>query len=645
MFGALVNSILEKSREKRILIVGDFALDLYFDIENNPAIELNSVETGQAIEIVRESRFELGAAANVAANILSLTHADVRAVGILGEGTFGTVLADMLDDLGVDTEGLIRSGNVKTAVYTKKIIDSREVSRFDLGSRQVPARDEEDRLLEVLKRKTDGCDVILVNQQIRDGYWSSGYFREQAAALLNHAAKRVPVLVDSRDFADTFEACMRKVNQSEAAVLLEKLGVEGLTEEWRWNPSLSRKAAAKLFEQWGSPLIITRGENGAIVASPEIETEDHCDSLEGIRVTGQVDTVGAGDSFLAGCALAYSVGMDIVSSARMGSLVAAVTVRKISRTGTADRRELQETAASADLKYRPEWEQPVTGYSAFGTDDPPDVEVLVKIRPRSYSYAIFDHDGTISTLRQGWEAVMRRHMLRAIAGEPAHCDIVKRKEILGEIDRFIEETTGVQTIIQMHGLVDMVRAYGIMGASEIRTAGDYKGDYVKSMRETVKLRLERLRSGSRSVEDFTLRGVVHFLRALKERNVLLYLASGTDADDTRYEAEMLGYADLFEEIRGSVDDVNNDPKALVLSEILERISPREHGKVVVFGDGPVEIREGVKRGCTTVGVLSDEIRRYGWNIEKRARLVSVGAEILIPDFTNSESLFRSLWGD
>ena len=53
----------------------------------------------------------------------------------------------------------------------------------------------------------------------------------------------------------------------------------------------------------------------------------------------------------------------------------------------------------------------------------------------------------------------------------------------------------------------------------------------------------------------------------------------------------------------------------------------------MFGDGPVELREGKKRGATAIGVASDEARRHGMNIAKRPRLVLGGADAIIPDFS------------
>ena len=61
---------------------------------------------------------------------------------------------------------------------------------------------------------------------------------------------------------------------------------------------------------------------------------------------------------------------------------------------------------------------------------------------------VCDFDGTLSTLRGGWEAVMKASMLRHLPDERW-------------IDAFIAETAGVQTILQMKGFVAELRRRGI----------------------------------------------------------------------------------------------------------------------------------------------------------------------------------------
>ena len=81
---------------------------------------------------------------------------------------------------------------------------------------------------------------------------------------------------------------------------------------------------------------------------------------------------------------------------------------------------------------------------------------------------------------------------------------------------------------------------------------------------------------------------------------------------------------------------------MVLDSILDSIGEEEASSIVTFGDGPVEIRETHKRGGTTAGIASNELRRYGLNQAKRTRLIKAGADIIVPDFSQVEILLGLL---
>ena len=66
---------------------------------------------------------------------------------------------------------------------------------------------------------------------------------------------------------------------------------------------------------------------------------------------------------------------------------------------------------------------------------------------------------------------------------------------------------------------------------------------------------------------------------------------------------------------------------------------------MVFGDGPVEMRECRKHNGIAVGIASDEIRRHGLDLEKRTRLVKAGAHIVVPDFSQFGKLTTLLLGN
>jgi hypothetical protein len=82
----------------------------------------------------------------------------------------------------------------------------------------------------------------------------------------------------------------------------------------------------------------------------------------------------------------------------------------------------------------------------------------------------------------------------------------------------------------------------------------------------------------------------------------------------------------------------------VLERILTEIGDEARENILVFGDGPVEIRETHKRGGYAIGVASDEVRRYGLNLAKRTRLIEAGADLIVPDYSQLNTLVKLIFG-
>jgi phosphoglycolate phosphatase-like HAD superfamily hydrolase len=156
-------------------------------------------------------------------------------------------------------------------------------------------------------------------------------------------------------------------------------------------------------------------------------------------------------------------------------------------------------------------------------------------------------------------------------------------------------------------------------------------------------RVQKLKRGELHVADLTVKKAVDLLRVLAGKGLQLYLASGTDQADVDREAEDLGYRALFGgRIFGAVGDVTIEAKRIVLERIMNSIGEDAQKHILMFGDGPVEMREMHKRGGYAVGVASDEVRRYGWNDAKRRRLIEAGADLIIPDFSQLERILPIL---
>ena len=234
-------------------------------------------------------------------------------------------------------------------------------------------------------------------------------------------------------------------------------------------------------------------------------------------------------------------------------------------------------------------------------------------------------------------------MLRSIfGGEYAEIDSAVLQRVTRRVKKFIDKTTGIQTIEQMQGLVELVEEFAFVPKERILDAAGYKHIFNVELKALVNERMRKLTKGELDVADFTVKGAVPFLTSLANLGVKLYLASGTDDADAKEEAQCLGYAHLFNGgLYGSVGDVSKDAKKIVLERILSELGGA-YDQLAMFGDGPVEMRETVKRGSYAVGIASDEVRRFGLNLEKRARLICSGAKAIVPDFSQRDVLWKFL---
>jgi phosphoglycolate phosphatase-like HAD superfamily hydrolase len=246
-------------------------------------------------------------------------------------------------------------------------------------------------------------------------------------------------------------------------------------------------------------------------------------------------------------------------------------------------------------------------------------------------HALFDFDGTISVLRQGWEGVMIPVMVQAICGDNPPIPAIEQ-----EVAEYVDRSTGILTILQMEWLAEAVRRNGRV--ANPLTAAEYKAIYLRRLMQTVGLRIQDIEQGRVKPADRMLAGAGEFLAALHRRGVRLYAASGTDHADVVHEATVLGMAPYFDGgIYGALDEIEAHSKERIIQSILDdhHLSGAE---LLVVGDGPVEIREAQARQAVALGVASDEVARQGWNLHKIQRLMAARADLLVADFSEPERL-------
>ena len=625
-----LQKILDDICSVRIAVIGDFCLDAYWFIDE--AMSEISIETSEVTRPVAKQRYSLGGAGNVTNNLAALGIKDIRALGVIGTDPFGAEMVKIMHETGINTKHLIiQEDSWSTHTYAKPYIDDRELNRVDFGNYNKLSEETAHRLRENLRKDLSEVDIVIINQQVPSGIHTDLFRPLLAEIILKFPGKTF--IVDSRNYNDYYNGAIRKMNDTEAMRLC---GIIRKPDEVVPHSEIV-SAAGKLFDRYRKPLFITRGSRGSLTID-----DNGISEIPGLMILSRVDTVGAGDSYLAGAASALASGYSMNDAATIGTYVAGVTVQKLFQTGTATPDEILGIGADPNFIFSSELAEDLRHATYLNNTE---IEIIhnLAVKP-AIEYAIFDHDGTISTLREGWELIMGPVMMKAVLGDRyLDADEALFLKVKARIAEYIDKTTGIQTLVQMKGLLGLIKEFGCVPESEMLDEFGYKKIYNDELLKMVREREKKFRNGELSLEDFTMKNAIPFLQKLYDSGIKLYLASGTDVDDVATEAQVLGYDHLFEgRIYGAVGDVNKEAKKIVLDRILDTIGSAATVKVVTFGDGPVEIRETNKRGGITIGVASNELRRYGLNESKRTRLIKAGADIIIPDFSQSSQLLELL---
>ncbi|MBC3786493.1 bifunctional heptose 7-phosphate kinase/heptose 1-phosphate adenyltransferase [Spirosoma utsteinense] len=321
-----ISTLFEQLTTTRVGVIGDFALDLYFTLQTTTGER--SLETNLDVFWGSRPAASLGGAGNVVQNLMALGIANCRVIGCVGNDLFGREMQFLLNNLGVDTAQLHTVANGwDTCVYTKPLRAGQEVNRIDFGvANQLPDA-LFTTLIAGLQEALADLDVLIINQQ-----FANPLLTPERVAVLNALLVRFPhvrCVADMRDVGTLIRGATLKVNTAELAKFLAIDLPHSPDLDW------CIRNGTTLREQTGGPLLITRGQAGMLYLD-EHETQ----SVAGLPLWGELDTVGAGDTVVAAWAACRGAGATPAQAVQIANMAAAVTVQKVNQTGTASLAEL-----------------------------------------------------------------------------------------------------------------------------------------------------------------------------------------------------------------------------------------------------------------------------------------------------------------
>ena len=266
------------------------------------------------------------------------------------------------------------------------------------------------------------------------------------------------------------------------------------------------------------------------------------------------------------------------------------------------------------------------------------VEFAETFQPRpQISHVLFDFDGTLSLIREGWPEIMLGMFVEML---PKRSDDNPDRVSRMLFDDMMK-LNGKQTIYQMIQFAERVKERGGTPQEPLW----YKHEYLRRLESKIQDRIESLGTRKISPERYLLHGSINLLTLLQNRGLNLFLASGTDEVFVKREAELLGVTPFFgERIYGAKDDYKSFSKKMVIDRILAE-NKISGGRLLSFGDGYVEIQNTKDVGGLAVAVASDEANNGSGRIDewKRNRLRAVGADVVIPDYRDAAPLLNKIF--
>lgn len=301
-----LRALLDAVRTKRVLIIGDAMLDEYLVGD----VDRISPEAPVPVVRVRERRYALGGAANVAQNVAA-AGAACRLVAPIGSDAAGEQLSTMLARAGIGTGDLVRVTRPTTR-KTRVLARSQQLVRVDEEDDHDLAAPDVARIGDAVRAAITDADAVILED------YNKGLLIPSVitSAIAIARERGIPVIVDPKykHFFAYRGATVFKPNRRELdAALGAAVDLE--------HPEAIPAALERLDVEY---LLLTLGERGMLLA-------DRRGGLHSVPTVARevYDVVGAGDTVTAYLATVLAAGGTAQEASVIANYAAGVEVGKL----------------------------------------------------------------------------------------------------------------------------------------------------------------------------------------------------------------------------------------------------------------------------------------------------------------------------
>lgn len=312
-----LTEILDKFKEKKILVVGDIMLDKYLIGD----VDRISGEAPVPILNVKEEIYIPGGAANVANNLVSLG-AKVILAGTCNTDQEGKILLAELKNKNIET-CVIKEKDRPTTLKCRLLSNNHQLVRYDKElTDELPIKLQR-KLAKKIEFILEDIDGVIFSD------YDKGVFSEYLAQKIIKNTDKM-VFVDPKPVnVSYFKGCtVIRPNRHET----EK--ITGIKYDQENLEKMSKKLAEIAESKYS---VISCGEDGLFVYDPNGASR-HIKT----RAKQVADVTGAGDTLISVLALAMVLGLDLYNAAELANYASGIVVGKVG-TATTTIDELKET--------------------------------------------------------------------------------------------------------------------------------------------------------------------------------------------------------------------------------------------------------------------------------------------------------------
>lgn len=298
-----------KFNNKRIAIIGDMMLDIYFwgDVKRiSPEAPVPVVE-------VENEFFRFGGAANCALNIASLNGIP-EPIGVIGYDNFGTVFTSLLSESNISSKGIFVDETRPTTAKTRVIADKQHVVRIDKESKQNLNSDLSDKMYSHLESIIGNIDGIIL-QDYNKGVLSE-QFIQKIITLSRTKNKIVTVDPKFNNFFAYKNVTVFKPNRKEAE---DVLGIKIKTDQ-----DISYAGKLLIEKLQSNYVLLTLGAEGIAIFE-----KDKPEKRMPTKARKVADVSGAGDTVISTLTMALAAGANILEASYLANYAAGIVCEEV----------------------------------------------------------------------------------------------------------------------------------------------------------------------------------------------------------------------------------------------------------------------------------------------------------------------------